>query len=179
MSLKSSNDDQFIYEISNNYLINENGINLNGENLKENFLNDQNITVLNIKMDECSNEFNYSLDKTSSEIKNTSPVYRPNIMDDKKKLKKSKHLILTWENVTVFPRKKKSMLKFFDSQDDESSSLLEKIRFLRKKTVEKPIITSSYNSVLKLENQSIESVSSISTSSTHKRKNGKILDNGT
>lgn len=178
MSSEGSNDDQYIYEISNNYLINENELNLSAENLKHYIQNDQNITVLNIKMDESSNDLDHSLDNNSSKTKNSSLPYKQNIKDDKKKFKRSKNLILTWENVTVFPRKKKSMLKFFDSQDDEKNSILDKISFLRKTKTEKPIISSSYNSVLKLENQSIESVSSISTSSTHKRKNGKILDNG-
>lgn len=178
MSFKDSKDDQFIYELSNNYLINESELTLSVENLKAAIQNDQNITVLNIKMDESSNDdFKTAID--TNYVKNNNLFFYEKTKDDKKKFHRNKNLILTWENVTVCPRKKKSMFKFFDSHDDENSSFIDKINLFKKKTSEKPIISSNYNSVLKLENQSIESVSSISTSSTHKRKNGKILENGT
>nr|QNH67909.1 ATP-binding cassette transporter subfamily G-like protein 10 [Brachionus rotundiformis]QNH67911.1 ATP-binding cassette transporter subfamily H-like protein 1 [Brachionus rotundiformis] len=175
MSFKNSNGDRFIYQLSNNYLINESELNLSVDNLKTDLQNEQNITVLNIKMEESSHEFDHS--KENDKAKNAPLLNYQKMKEEKKRFHKNKTLILTWQNVTVCPRKKKSILKFFDSQDDESYSVIEKINIFKKKNVEKPIISSSYNSVLKLENQSIESVSSISTSSTHKRKNGKILDN--
>nr|UOU03358.1 ATP-binding cassette subfamily G-like 7 [Brachionus rubens] len=170
MSFNDLKEDTVIYEISNNYIINQNDLDLKVGHSNKLRQSDENITVVNIKMDSDSENSisKKELDKTSNQSKPSST------QNGKKKFQKNQDLVLSWENVVVCTRKKKSVFSCFNKQDDEKDSLMSKI--LKK---EKPIINSSYNSVLKMENQSIESVSTISSGNLAKRKNGKILDNVT